>query len=220
MLNVQTSPHPAPYSAAVLAAAPKYLVGCERVLDSMAGTGRIFALREQLPDVAFFAVELQPRWAAHHPDVRVGNALKLAFPDHYFDGYFTSPPYANRMADHHQARDASQRITYQHYHGEPLHADNIGLMQWGPKYRHFMTCVWLEALRVLRPGGVFLLNISDHIRARQVVNVTEWHCHTLTQLGAVEQSREPIKTPRNRRGANHQARVEYEWLICFRKEND
>ena len=175
--------HPAKYPddihTAVFAAA---LDGFRRVLDPFAGTGRIHRLAE-LGDWETVGVELEPEWAAMHPDTIVGSALDLPFEDSTFDAIATSPAYGNRMADHHNARDDSPRHTYRHTLGRPLHPDNSGQLQWGERYCLFHLEAWAEAVRVLRPGGRFVLNVKDHIRAGGLQGVPAWHHETLTDLG-------------------------------------
>jgi hypothetical protein len=77
--------------------------------------------------------------------------------------------------------------------------------------------VWAEAIRVLRAGGWFVLNISDHIRGGQQQRVSDWHRNCLEGLGLVLVDEIPIPTPRLRYGANHNARVEAESVMAFQK---
>jgi len=86
-----------------------------RVLDPFAGVGGIHNIRTALPgQIKSVGVELEPEWACAHPDTIVGDATALPFPDESFDAVMTSPCYGNRMADHHNAKDGSRRITYKH----------------------------------------------------------------------------------------------------------
>ena len=130
----------------------------------------------------------------------MGNALALPFERDSFDFLMTSPSYGNRMADHHNARDDSKRITYRHYYGEDLHDDNSGTMQWGTKYQEFHHAAWTEAMRVLKPGGIFVVNISKHVRGGVVQKVVEWHTMDLLALGLGIEYVERVRTPRMRRG--------------------
>lgn len=107
-------PHPAPFSAEIVPVLADVLVERYRrarslarpirVLDPFAGIGRIHDLADER--VATTGVELLPRYAAAHVDTIVGDATALpAGWTRTFDAVVTSPCYANRMADHHQARD-------------------------------------------------------------------------------------------------------------------
>ena len=207
--------HPARYSAALLPTLAEYLRGCTRVLDPFAGVGGIFALAPLLPGCKIDAVEIEPEWAGEDPRITLGNALALPWPSATFDGVCTSPCYGNRMADHHQARDASRRNTYRHALGRPLHPDNAGALQWGAAYRDFHLLAWTEARRVLRPGGCFVLNVKDHIRAGEVQPVTDWHIETILALGLRLVRRAEIACPGQRRGANGNLRLPVETVILI-----
>lgn len=207
--------HPAKYSAGLIPVIGGELVPGALVLDPFAGTGKIHLLR---PLVRTFGIELEPDWAEMSPYTLVGSALCLPFADATFDAIATSPTYGNRMADHHEARDTSRRNTYRHALGRPLHPENSGQLQWGPRYRSFHLLAWQEALRVLKPHGGFVLNISDHIRNGQVQEVTDWHVYHLVAMGLRVTSRREVPTPRNRQGANGDARVDHESVITFRKD--
>ena len=78
------------------------------VLDPFAGVGGVHKLGDDDGNVVrTFGVELMPKWAATHERTMVGDATHL--PDVWtgkWDAVFTSPCYGNRMADHHEAKDA------------------------------------------------------------------------------------------------------------------
>ena len=211
--------HPARYSEALLPIFANLLqmtvgVGA-RVLDPFAGTGRI---HELYPTYETTGVEIEPEWAHMHPRTLVGNALALDFANGTFDAIVTSPTYGNRMADHHDAKDTSKRITYRHRLGRALHPDNSGQLQWGPRYQNFHALAWGEAVRVLRPGGVFILNISDHIRGGSVVPVSEWHRSYLqSEHGLMLGVDIEVETPRMKFGANGALRTDSENVFLFVK---
>ncbi len=143
-------------------------------------TGRILQLRQWWPHLDIIGIEIEPEWAALSSGIRVGNALALDLPTASVDAVVTSPAYGNRMADHHNARDGSPRHTYRHALGRPLHPQNAGALQWGPgkagdAYRAFHARAWREARRVLRPGGLLILNLKNHIRVGCEQDVTFWH---------------------------------------------
>lgn len=205
--------HPAAYSPSVLDAFDDLL--CERfpdgsrLLDPFAGTGRIHLLAsEPRFDLRYrtVGIELEPEWAAMHPATIVGDATALPFPDHSFEMAATSPSYGNRMADHHEARDGSYRRTYRHVLGRPLNPNNSGGMQWGSAYRGLHEAAWGELRRVLVPGGLFALNIKDHQRSGELVEVCGWHLDCLAGLGFTLIEQRELLAPGFRFGQNHAAR--------------
>ena len=210
--------HPAKYTDVLLPVMAGMLRGRRRILDPFGGVGGAFALEQWVDGAQVDCVEIEPEWAAMHPRTTLGNALALPWPADTFDAVATSPTYANRMSDHHHAKDASKRRTYTHTLGRALHPDNSGAMDWGPKYRAFHVAAWTEARRVLQVGGAFVLNIKNHIRAGKVQPVTEWHIDALEALGFRLQRHERVPTPSMRYGANSDKRVEYESVILFTLE--
>lgn len=202
-------------------------------LDPFAGVGRIHDLASET--LRTIGVEIEPEWAAAHPDTMVGDSRSLPFDDDSMDAIVVSPAYGNRMADHHEARERCRacggsglaeggdcdkcggegrrkyrRITYRHYLGRPLADGNSGKLQWGEAYRDLHRQVWAESVRVLRPGGIFILNVSDHVRNGEVMPVSQWHTQTLTDLGISWEQLSQVKTPRMRYGSNAHLRVDHE----------
>ncbi len=210
-----TVSHPARYTDSLLPVMADMLHGRRRICDPFGGTGKAFELEHLIPGCEVSCVELEPEWCAMHPRTTLGNALALPWAADYFDAVCTSPTYGNRMADHHNAKDASHRRTYRHMLGRELHADNAGALQWGDAYRAFHVKAWMEARRVLSVGGAFVLNCKDHIRGGVVQPVTAWHVDTLQALGFRMLQHERINTPSMRYGRNADKRVEYESVILF-----
>jgi len=210
--------HPAKYTDVLLLSFADMLRGATRIVDPFGGTGKVFLLNHWLPDAQIEAVEIEPEWAAQNARTTLGNALALPWPAGYFDAVCTSPAYGNRMADRHDARDASRRNTYTHALERKLHPDNAGAMQWGEGYRTFHTRAWTEARRVLQGGGRFVLNIKDHIRDGQRQHVTGWHIVTLEALGFRLVEHRRIETPGQRQGQNGKVRIPYESVILFELE--
>lgn len=211
---MKAAAHPAKFSAPIMVELEQILAEeCEanaKILDPFAGIGNI----HRLPYFTV-GVEIEPEWATQSVGNLVGDALALPFPTASFDVICTSPVYGNRMSDHHNARDDSKRNTYRHTLGRALHPNNSGQLQWGAAYRRFHAWAWDEAIRVLRPGGLFVLNISNHIRKGEVEPVTEWH-QAWIEYRSHFQYEVQVNTRRQRQGENHQARVDYESILVFR----
>ena len=72
-------------------------------------------------------------------------------------------------------------------------------------------------IRVTRPGGIVVINISNHIRRGVEEPVSEWWLGTMILMGLHFEKAIPIVTPRMRFGENHQARVDAEWAFVTRR---
>lgn len=210
----EPTPHPAPFSKSLYEILAQEIKGHNLVLDPFAGIGRIHEIGA-LAGVETIGIELEPEWADQHPKTIQGNALRLPFPDGMFTCVCTSPCYGNRFADSHNAKDGSSRRTYKHLLGRDLHPDNSGQLQWGPKYREFHEKAWAEVLRVLRPAGKFVLNVSDHIRNGELQLVSAWHSETLMNMGFVLSDVVEVETRRYRHGTNRDARPRAEYVFIF-----
>lgn len=186
-----------------------------RLLDPFCGTGKVHLLTEGRATESV-GVEIEPEWAAMHPNTIVGNALHMDFPDNSFDGMCTSPSYGNRLADHHDAKDGSRRYSYRHVLGRELHPENSGQMQWGERYREFHDEAWTECLRVLEPDATIVINSSNHIRKGVEQRVTEWHMNWFLSHGCAVMDLDTVVTARLRHGANWQTRTRYENTFMLR----
>ena len=129
----------------------------------------------------------------------------------------TSPDYGNRMADSFDARDSSSRVGYRWQLGRKLSDESV-VVRWGSRYRQLHELVLSEMVRVTRPGGLVIVNISDFIEKGEVVPVVDWYRSTLTQWLTLPIERDiEISTPRMRKGQNWQARVDVEHVIVCRR---
>jgi hypothetical protein len=209
--------HPARYTPGVLAVVARLLDrhGIEsgaRVLDPFAGTGGIHRVARW----ATVGVELEPEWARAHPRTIVGDATRLPFAAGSFAAVATSPAYGNRMADSYDGRDGSDRRTYRIALGRPLDTRSGAALQWGPAYRDLHGQAVAEMARVVRPGGLVVVNMRDHTRAHRPVDAVGWWTRTLVAAGLELLAVEEVATPGYRYGANHHARTDGEALIVTR----
>ena len=213
--------HPAKYSDKFIPIFAKALIGYDKVYDPMAGTGKLALIKSHGYKGAIYCNDIEKEWTGQVKGVdhwSISDAADVEFDDGFFDAICTSPTYGNRMADHCNHKDGSKRITYRVYLGRELNKNNTGRMQWGAKYRSTHIKIYKECARVLRSKGLFILNMSDHIRAWNQVFVTDWHKRVLENSGFNCTSDQKIKTPRMGFGANSASRVQHERILMFVKE--
>jgi len=110
----------------------------------------------------------------------------------------------------------SSRRSYTHDLGHALTDNNAGAMHYGPAYRELHRAVWLEVARVVKPGGLFLLNVKDFIRDGRRVRVSEWHRRTVIKCGFVQESTVLIPQRGLRHGANRE-RIPNELIYVMRR---
>lgn len=214
--------HPAKFSPAIIEEARKVLDSYDfsgNILDPFAGVGGVHDLSSIPLGRWTHGVELEPEWAAAHWHTQVGDATMLTYLGGSFDAVVTSPPYGNRMADSY-AGDAkgSKRVTYRIALGHELTEGSGAGMQWGRSYRETMGDALDEIERVLKPGGLFLLNISNHIRKGEEQRVSEWYlseCCEKRQFRLLDDIH--IDTPRMGFGQHAELRVDYEHLYVMEK---
>lgn len=213
--------HPATYTNSFIPKFAELLIGCDNVLDIFGGVGKLALIKEYGFTGKVICNELEPEWAETSPynvdEWHIGDAANMAWAEsNSFDAICTSPTYGNRMADHHNAKDGSKRVTYKHFLGRGLNEANTGRMQWGDKYREKHLEIYKECARVLKDGGLMIVNVSDHIRKGQVVNVVEWHKEALTNFGMKLIDEIKIETPRMGFGQNAKSRVQHECILVFK----
>lgn len=210
--------HPAEYTDKFIPIFAEKLKHCANVLDPMAGTGKIALIKKYGFNGIIYCNDIEHEWTDKYKGVdfwSIGDAACMDFDDSFFDAVCTSPTYGNRMADHYKPKDNSKRITYRVYLGHELNKLNTGRMQWGKAYRSTSIKIYKECTRVLKQDGLFILNMSDHIRQWSQVFVTDWHKRVLINAGFECINDEKIKTPRMGFGANSDLRVAHERVLTF-----
>ena len=221
MQKATTTKHPAKYSDQFLPIFAELLAGRERVLDPFGGTGKIGAIKGYGFGGVVFANEIEREWLEpnlHNCDVcTFEDAEILAYPPEFFDAVCTSPTYGNRMADHHNAKDGSRRNTYTHCLGKQLQSGNTGKMQWGEEYKEKHRRIYAHIVELLKPNGIFILNISNHIRAGKEIDVTQFHIDALQECGLTVESIRTVGVQRLKYGANAEKRVPHESIIVLKK---
>ena len=150
-----------------------------RLLDPFAGIGGVADLSW---DGETYGVEIEPEWAeearARGIITHTGDSRHLPWPNGFFGAICTSPTYGNRLADSY-APDLSdpkhgKRRSYRIYLGRPLTPGNSGAMHVGDDYWKLHRSVWADCVRVLAPGGLFLLNIKVPMTVRRGLSSNPW----------------------------------------------
>jgi DNA modification methylase len=216
--------HPAKFTDSILEEAARvlwsHLPAGATILDPFAGTGKGVAFLRERGYRNAMGTDLEPpdSWgdAVDTKLVAQCDALNLGtlFLPESLDAVFTSPTYGNRFADRDMRPSCAG--TYAKGLGRNATDGSSCHLQWGNAYREFHAHAWAEVANVLKPGGLFLLNISDHYRAKRVQPVTAWHVSTICALDFEWIDARSIATPRMTRGVNSK-RCAVEWLHLFAK---
>jgi hypothetical protein len=220
------------------------------VLDPFAGVGRIHLLASS--NIATTGVEIEPEWAScqghtipadcrrflsEHPyRAWVDGVITPGHPPpsgvhNGWDVVATSPCYGNRFADSHDARDGSTRRSYTHDLGRKPSEGSSATLHWGTAYKEFHADVYALIWKVLRPGGLFVLNVSDIVRQRTLLPTSWWHEGAAMGAGFELVPRGTVRVPtkRMRYGENHghdevetgqATRAGFEVIFQFRRPTD
>ena len=214
--------HPAKYTDSFIPIFSDYLPKKGIVLDPFAGTGKIGKIKQYGFEGKIWANEIEPEWIDPNPykcDIITHEDAEEISYNGFVDAICTSPTYGNRMADHHNAKDGSKRNTYTHCLGRTLNSENTGKMQWGKQYQEKHIKIYQNLFRLLKPGGMFLLNVKNHIRKGEEINVKQFHEKVLTDLGLKKQKELFVETRGCRCGKNGNARAKGEYILVFVKED-
>lgn len=105
----------------------------------------------------------------------------------------------------------SKRYTYAHYlraAGGDIVPGSAAAMQWGREYRLLHRDALREMIRVVVPGGLLAINMSNHFRTlakgQPAVeqDVVGWWVNQIIVAGCMLRGVVPVRTPRSRVGAN------------------
>lgn len=204
------------------------------VLDPFAGTGLRVAAHPTSKRHVWVGVELEESFIAA-PWVEHGNAKHLPFGVGAFNAAATSFVFPNRMVDDFISAEAdkSRRHTYSHAaranrydRTYRLHSDNAGAMGWGAgdgqAWRDIHTAVIAELVRVLVPGGLIVIEISNHLVTRrkgsppELVDAVGWVIGEMTRAGCAHVSDTAVPVRRLRHGTNADSRVPTTQLTAWR----
>jgi tRNA G10 N-methylase Trm11 len=212
--------HPAKYSDIFIEIFFNYLKNSKNVFDPFAGTGKIALIKDFGYKGKIICNEMEPefinteypvdKW--YHEDAEFISMDNI-------DAICTSPTYGNRMADHHNAKDGRKRITYTDCLGKQLKEGNTGKMQYGDQYKQKHINIYKNLLNILNKNGIFILNISNHIRKGIEIDVVSFHKKTMEEIGFLLQEEIQLETKRMRYGKNSELRVKYESILIFKKIN-
>ena len=209
-------PHPASYSAGLIPTFAALLEGrSHRVLDIFAGKGGIHELGALGP-YETVGVELEPEWAMWRPETLVADATDLPFEDDSFTAIATSPAYGNRMSDYDEPpADAPERRDYVCSLGRPLSPNNAAGFAWDDaEYMELHEAAWAEAVRVLAPGGVMLLNVVDHWEQDRHIGVAGMHLtHLVKAFGPDISAMVSADASGWTAAANGDVRIAGEWVV-------
>ena len=111
----------------------------------------------------------------------------------------------------------SRRFTYRISLGRDLSPGSGASLQWGSAYRDLHERALVEIRRVLRPGGLFVLNMKDHPRQKRRQYVTSWWIDAAQRRGLVFVAGHTVATPGIGMGANRENLVDGEQVVVFEK---
>lgn len=220
-----TVKHPAKYPDGMIPflARALTLFGRKRTLDLFGGIGKLAHVKRYGYTGQIAINEIEPEWAdqalGNGADaVTIADARSLRYPDGTFDAICTSPVYGNKMSEHCTWKADRKCTTYKSYLGRDLNTRNAGRYYfWEREYADIHWPAWMEGVRLLEPGGFFIINTKNFIRLGVEQDVTGWHLEVLERLGLYVLERHQIETPGQRFGANADKRVSHEDVTILRK---
>lgn len=212
--------HPAVYSDQFLSVFFEKVKHMDVIYDPFAGTGKIAKIKDFGYNGKIICNDLEPEYSklqTYKVDKWLFQDAETAIPGGAIEAIVTSPTYGNRMADSHNAKDLSKRITYTHQLGRKLTGGNTGSMQWGTAYKEKHCRCYVHFYNLLANNGLLILNVSNHIRKGQLIDVTAFHKAAAIAAGFIFIECIDVPVRRMRFGANHKLRVETEQILIFKR---
>lgn len=161
----------------------KLLKRRSKVLDPLAGLGSVRGLNSH-SDHEIVCMDINANYNDSDDEVTYGDATMLAFGDEEFDAIVTTPDWGAVTTDTQNVLATELSRTR-----EP---NDLSVLAWGEEYRDVCGEIWRECVRVLRPQGVFVLVIRDHLRPginpkkpdlKELAGVTSWHIQLMLDAG-------------------------------------
>lgn len=113
-------------------------------------------------------------------------------------------------------RAKSKRMGYAVSLGRKCTPGSGAALAWGDQYRDLHRRVWDECARVIRPGGLWVVNVSSFIAAGEYQPVMEWHVDQVAARARVLSLR-AVQTRRMRYGENGELRAPVEHVLVARQ---
>ena len=207
-------PHHTRYHPAILEAIEARIGDSKMILDPMAGTMERLAGLEARDRGwhQVWGIEYEREWVDGypHPRLQQGDARKLPFPKEHFDAIVVSPSYGNRDSDRTgEWWDNFDRKTYAAALGRNVTDGSLCVPFNTEEYRAGHTLAWAESVRVLKTGGLFFINLKNHIRQGRIIRVSQWHREVLRDvLGLTEIDDTSIPTKGRLSGEHYAVRAE------------
>lgn len=114
----------------------------------------------------------------------------------------------------------SRRMGYAVSLGRKCTPGSGAALPWGDKYRDLHRRVWDECARVIRPGGLWVVNVSSFLKTvdgdLEYQQVMEWHLEQIAAHARVLALR-AVQTRRMKYGENGELRVPVEHVIVARQ---
>lgn len=190
------------------------------VLDPFAGTGKVHMLENGW---ITRGIEIEKEWADMHDMTRHGDSTNMHWlNDATFDAIVSSPAHGSRHADAYIGPSDRKAHNYAHVLGRPLSKNSGAALHWfndarGDAYRDLHIKVWKESIRVLKPGGKFIISVKDFYKDKVRQRICQWHFRTLCGLGLSPIKLRRVALPGNGFGANGKSRVPFTYVYCFQK---